>query len=298
MLQRFNCLLFALIAIVCAHPGPHKEQSPGTQDSYVASEVPDTPAGLQSQFDTLVRIAKTRDQSNWQVALATFSLPNPESWFQANFPPEHLVQLTRDYPWVRDSHLGHMSWVIGHNQEVPNFRIQVAPSEMPAPPSDTGPESLVPRPLHPVAVQNFRLTPIADSGSMPPSWVSSFIYANGHFRVVGGTYPFWAEELQGLRASPPIGPIANNIRAARILHKVSPKYPKKARKEHVEGVVRLHAIIGADGTIHELAVISGPALLTDAALQAVRLWRYEPTFQNGEPVEVDTTIDVIFSLNH
>lgn len=60
-------------------------------------------------------------------------------------------------------------------------------------------------------------------------------------------------------------PIAYNVSAGRILHRVSPKYPKKARKERVQGVVRLHAIIGKDGTLHELSVISGPPLLTDAA---------------------------------
>jgi len=66
----------------------------------------------------------------------------------------------------------------------------------------------------------------------------------------------------------------------------------------VEGVVCLHAIIGKDGAIRELSVISGPDLLTDASMKAVRQWRYMPTLLNGEPVEVDTTIDVIFALNH
>jgi len=287
--QSFNCLLFALLGVLCIQPGAQAQQPPTTSHSYVSSEVPDTPAGLQSQVDELVRIGKTHDQTNWQIVLGTFSLPNPESWFQANFAPEHLAQLTRDYPTTRDGYLGHISWVIGQHQGAPNFHIQVAPSEMPSLPSDSGPESSLPLPLHPVGVQNFRLTPIADSGSMPPSWVSSFVYADGHFRVVGGTYPFWSE--------PSTGPITYNVPAARILHKVSPKYPKKARKERVQGVVRLHAIIGKDGTLHELSVISGPPLLTDAALQAIRQWRYEPTLLKGEPVEVDTTIDVIFTLN-
>jgi TonB family protein len=297
VLQSFHCLPFALIGVVSIQPGVPGQQPPTTSRSYVASEVPDTPAGLQSQVDELVRIGKTHDQTNWQIVLGTFSLPDAESWLQANFAPEHLAQLMQDYSRTRDGHLGHISWVIGQHQDAPNFHIQVAPSEMPSPPSDSGPESSLPLPLHPVGVQNFRLTPIADSGSMPPSWVNSFVYADGHFRVVGGTYPFWSEQLQSLRASPSAGPIAYNVRAARILHKVSPKYPKKARKERVQGVVRLHAIIGKDGTVHELSVISGPALLTDAALQAVRQWRYEPTLLNGEPVEVDTTIDVIFALN-
>jgi TonB family protein len=282
------------MGILCV-PARQAEQSAGAQGCYIPSEVPDTPAGLQFQVDELVRVAKTRDQTDWQIALITFSLPSPSSWFKANFAQEHLAQLTQDYPKVRDGHLGQMSRVIVQNQDAPNFHIQVAQSEVPPPPSDNGPESPLPLPVHPVGVQNFRLTPIADFGSVPPSWVSSFVYADGHFRVVGGTYPFWSEQLQSL-PSPPTGP-TNNVSAGRILHKVSPKYPKKARKERVEGVVRLHAIIGKDGTIHELSVICGPALLTDAALQAVRQWRYEPTLQNAEPVEVDTTIDVIFALN-
>jgi protein TonB len=61
--------------------------------------------------------------------------------------------------------------------------------------------------------------------------------------------------------------------------------------------VRLHAIIGKDGAITSLEVMSGHPLLQQAALDAVRQWRYQPTLLNGEPVDVDTTIDVIFSLN-
>jgi protein TonB len=78
---------------------------------------------------------------------------------------------------------------------------------------------------------------------------------------------------------------------------MAPEYPKKARKKGVEGVVRLHAIIGKDGAVQELSVIYDDPLLTDAALKAVRQWRYEPMRLNGDPVEVDTTIDVSFSLN-
>jgi len=66
----------------------------------------------------------------------------------------------------------------------------------------------------------------------------------------------------------------------------------------VEGVVRLHAIIGKDGSVHDIEMVSGDQLLVDAAIKAVRQWRYAPTTFNGQPVEVDTTIDVIFQLNH
>jgi periplasmic protein TonB len=97
----------------------------------------------------------------------------------------------------------------------------------------------------------------------------------------------------------PTGPVrvGGNVQAARIVNRVQPVYPPLARQTRISGTVRLHAIISKDGTIRELEVLSGHPLLQQAALDAVRQWRYQPTLLNGEPVEVDTTIDVIFSLN-
>jgi protein TonB len=88
-----------------------------------------------------------------------------------------------------------------------------------------------------------------------------------------------------------------NVTAASLINKVNPVYPPLARQTRISGTVRLHAIIGKDGAIQQLEVMSGHPLLQQAALDAVRQWRYRPTLLNGEPVEVDTTIDVIFSLN-
>jgi len=82
-----------------------------------------------------------------------------------------------------------------------------------------------------------------------------------------------------------------------IINRVQPMYPPLARQTRISGTVRLHAIIGKDGSVQQLEVISGHPLLVQSALDAVRQWRYRPTLLNGEPVEVDTTIDVIFSLN-
>jgi protein TonB len=87
------------------------------------------------------------------------------------------------------------------------------------------------------------------------------------------------------------------VTAAMLVNRVQPVYPPLARQTRISGTVRLHAIIGKDGSVQQLEVLSGHPLLVQAALDAVRQWRYRPTLLNGEPVEVDTTIDVIFSLN-
>jgi protein TonB len=92
-------------------------------------------------------------------------------------------------------------------------------------------------------------------------------------------------------------PKDHELTAARLINRVNPEYPKKARKQHVEGTVRLHAVIAKDGSIKNLEVVSGDPLLVDAALKAVRQWRYSPTLLDGQPKDVSTTIDVIFALN-
>jgi periplasmic protein TonB len=81
---------------------------------------------------------------------------------------------------------------------------------------------------------------------------------------------------------------------ALLVHRVEPFYPRTAVLINLQGEVRLHAIIGKDGTIQSLSVTSGHPILAQAALDAVRQWRYRPYVLNGEPVEVETLITVNF----
>lgn len=76
----------------------------------------------------------------------------------------------------------------------------------------------------------------------------------------------------------------------------APKYPKEAKKERIQGTVVLHAVIGKDGLMEEVSAISGPKELQQSALDAVRQWTYKPYLLNGDPVEVETTINVIYTL--
>jgi protein TonB len=82
-----------------------------------------------------------------------------------------------------------------------------------------------------------------------------------------------------------------------LISRVQPIYPQLARQTHTEGTVRFTAIIGRDGSIQNLTLISGHPLLNQAAADAVRRWRYRPTILNGEPVEVVTEIEVHFILH-
>ena len=91
--------------------------------------------------------------------------------------------------------------------------------------------------------------------------------------------------------------VGGQVQTAKLINKVQPVYPPLAKQARIQGTVRLQAIIAKDGSVVELQVLSGHPLLQQAALDAVRQWRYQPTLLNQEPVEVVTTIDVIFTLS-
>jgi periplasmic protein TonB len=91
--------------------------------------------------------------------------------------------------------------------------------------------------------------------------------------------------------------VGGNVEAAKAIFKPSPEYPPLAKMARIQGVVRLAAVISKDGTIQDLKMLSGHPLLVQAAMSAVQRWRYQPTLLNGEPVEVETEIDVNFTLS-
>jgi TonB family protein len=87
------------------------------------------------------------------------------------------------------------------------------------------------------------------------------------------------------------------VMAGNLLTKAVPIYPPAAKKAKIQGAVVLSVVIGKDGNIKNLQVISGPQELQQSSLDAVRQWTYKPYLLNGDPVEVKTTVNIIYSLN-
>ncbi len=90
--------------------------------------------------------------------------------------------------------------------------------------------------------------------------------------------------------------MGGRILEARLIHKVSPVYPLIAQKVRVSGPVELAATIDEEGNVTDLHVISGHVLLREAAVEAVRQWKYRPLFLNGEPAPILASIRVVFNL--
>ncbi len=91
--------------------------------------------------------------------------------------------------------------------------------------------------------------------------------------------------------------VSSGVAAGNLIHMVQPQYPPLARQARIQGTVKLQAVIGKDGSIQNLRVVSGHKMLAQAALEAVRQWRYKPYYLNGEPYEVEFEINVEFKLS-
>ena len=90
--------------------------------------------------------------------------------------------------------------------------------------------------------------------------------------------------------------ISQGVTKGLLIYRVEPTYPPLAQQARIQGVVVLTAIIGKDGNIQNLQVVSGHPMLAPAAIEAVKHWRYKPFLLNGQPVEVETTVTVNFHV--
>ena len=91
--------------------------------------------------------------------------------------------------------------------------------------------------------------------------------------------------------------VSTGVATGLLIKKVTPTYPALAKQARIQGHVLLQAEISKEGTIQNLQLISGHPMLAPAAIEAVKQWRYKPYLLNGEPVAVETQVDVIFSLS-
>jgi TonB family protein len=118
-----------------------------------------------------------------------------------------------------------------------------------------------------------------------------FVFVDGNFRhinwhTLGGVPNLLPSRIR----------VGGNVQVHKIAHQVMPAYPSDAKARRIEGTEVLHVVIDFDGTMLTVQWVSGPPELMKSAMDAVKQWRYEPTLLNGEPVQVDTTISVLYSF--
>jgi periplasmic protein TonB len=181
----------------------------------------------------------------------------------------------------------------------PPYRGEPQPTRRSAPPVDLHQRTIA---FDPVATHPTLWRPNDDSDLAPPS---IGITGGDQIGAVGPQPGISIGENSGapIRLAPPSAPRtkplpqSEGVMAARLIRRVQPDYPRIAQMMRLSGTVRLRAIIGADGSVQQLQLLSGNPILARAAIDAVKQWRYQPTRLNGQPVQVETSITVTFVLN-
>jgi protein TonB len=179
-----------------------------------------------------------------------------------------------------------------------------------APPPPSAPANLPQRSatssIHPVMMINPLTMPtrIPQHAAVVSEGVPSAV--DSGFMQGNGTVPVGLPDLIGtlpvqpvVKPAPVKGPIrvSSGVAAGQLLTPIQPVYPVIARAAHVSGTVVVQALIAKDGSIQHLQAISGPPMLRQAALDAIARARYRPFLLNGEPVEIETTVYVVFTMN-
>lgn len=298
--------LFLSFATPCAW-AQASQPAPATASTQTAPQIPqypDSAKGLTALAQDIVSAIKKGDTATTRAYTNALVLPDPNSWFAEVFEKDLARESAAEYADIAPSLPAALEAAFRHL---------------------TDPDA--------TAIGGYRFDRVCDSGmngnmivllSMrkheKPLYeihyragdtereIWAFAYANGGFRYIGNTGVGFGKGLKDMPTAEPPGQsapgesgrrrvqVSGFVEAAKIIHQVQPQYPEAAKENHVTGTVILHAIIGKDGSVLQIQVTQGPCLLDEAAIRAVRKWRYSPTTFNGEPIEVDTTISVIFTL--
>jgi hypothetical protein len=221
---------------------------------------PDSAAGLQSQFADLIALARTNDGAPlYQAASDSLGIPDASAWFAAHFDTRFVPKLEQDYVKTISGYQSHIAWVMGNFAKFDDFALKVDLSEMPAQLRDSGFESLLPKPKDAVKIENYRFTSTNEKHG-PPSSVNSFVYIDGRFRFVGGTYPFWVEGLSafhGPMSLPPAVIDGMTVQGAA--------YRKDQKGPGIEAIVQLKIEVDRDGRVDHINVRSGDKALAETA---------------------------------
>lgn len=305
MIRSLNLLpvVFVFLAgSVCfgqaAQPSPPVSTSP----EVTIPAYPDTAQGLERLMSEMMKLAKDGDDQTLSAYAKSLVLPNPDAWFKVIFGND----LGPKYAAASEQQRSRIA-----GSAPANFRVLLdgKKTRIETHKFDRSCDMDATEKQYPLLVKRDSLVPLYDARFWDNSNTGSiwmyFAYVDGGFRYVGElpveppSLPKKRDAQQGpATAAKPLSRVrvGGNVQSANLIHQVTPVYPQEAKSAHIQGNVILHAIIGKDGHIQNVNLMEGVCLLSEPAIEAVKDWRYRPVSIDGEPVEVDTTITVVFKL--
>jgi protein TonB len=233
----------------------------------------------------------------------------------------YLIETRPRNPWAAIGSLAFLSVLLLALIVIPLFRTDPLPKRqtltmlyLQPPPTAAGNATKLRAPTPPSTYAPTSIaipTPVHRTHEAPPPPVSTTggVLGGVPGGVVGGVPGgVFSEVLGGARSVPIVAKtpepmpvkrirVAARVAEANLIHDVTPQYPPQAGRARIEGTVVLLAVIGTDGSVKDVRIESGLPILAQAAMDAVKQWRYKPYMVDGEPVEVDSRITINFTLS-
>ena len=305
----FRAAAFAPFLFLQAGPGraDQPQSAAASQQSVTApaaDSYPDNTGGLKRLARDVLKAQKENDSGRAAALLDRLVLPDHATWYRENFDSGAVARVLPKYDVAVKSLPTELARFFLASQ-------QDGPTEIEAVRFDRDCDDNASEQTFNTLDARLKAVPLYELRFLKNDHflrLFAFAYVDGAFRFIltpdfsepvpkraaGGSAGEGNEDSETVRMIRQGGAVT----AASLVKKVQPRYPETARMEGLSGTVRLHAIIAKDGSVRELRVLSGRCSLARASIDAVRQWRYRPTTLAGQPVEIDTTIDVIFALNN
>jgi TonB family protein len=246
-----------------------------------APAYPESADGLKQLIQDIFSAMRAKDNAKLSSLFASMTLPDLAAWFTQTFGPTEGARVDTEYTNLLPSSQINVRDIFEHALKEGRTEIQVAVVNKGNRTSERE-QRVVDAMQAPVP-----LYVVIGSGAKAPSatMLGHFFYAYGGFRFLT------AFVLQNIGVSRPKRIlVSGNIQQGLLIQRIEPKRPATKTK----GTVLLRVIVATDGSVSEVSVISGDPDLAQAAMDAVRQWRYKPTTLNGTPMIVETAVSIEF----
>jgi TonB family protein len=286
--------LFALTAFPAQCGELQVTSPPQSSASY-----PNTSDGLQNLIGDILRAVKTRDSAKEAELISSLLIPEDSTWFTDEYGPGFGASLGAAYRRAVPDLAQEIKAIYEANVQASRMNPKILrygdPESVNAPIDHFLNCMNQVVPLYQTAFVGDRpmfqmTTKPGGGGSVTAGDLNGyFVYANGGFRYIP------SEILMKLPNERPIRiHLGMNVMQSKVINRVFPRYPPEAIAKHLGGKVVVRLELDRDGKIQEAKVVDGDPILSQALLEAVRQWQFEPTRLDGDPVEVEVDVEMVF----